>query len=323
MAQTGHFIPSERFSSGLVASLCQDRYGSIWIATDYGLNRFDGYRFEVFLHSDDNPSSICNNVVVSMLCDRQGRLWVGTNRGLDRYDEALGGFVHYQFPENIQPRISEIVQLRSDSILLVTAGYGAYLVGGDSRLLPTDAYADSANNHYFTHIFEDSKGRVWKTGYDNTVVMRSNGKFQHIQSKGEPMGIVERDGEVLIIGLRGIVSYCEGKLCDDVIDMRVIAGRDVLFSSVGTDADGNIYIGTRGSGLFRILRGSHRLERYNVSVFGTNLNTAKVWSILSDRHGNLWLGLQRKGLVVIPQRPMLFSNWSFEAQDINLGSTYL
>ena len=321
VAQTGNFIPSERFSSGLVASLCQDRYGSIWIATDYGLNRFDGYRFEVFLHSDDNPSSICNNVVVSMLCDRQGRLWVGTNRGLDRYDEALGGFVHYQFPENIQPRISEIVQLRSDSILLVTAGYGAYLVGGDSRLLPTDAYADSANNHYFTHIFEDSKGRVWKTGYDNTVVMRSNGKFQHIQSKGEPMGIVERDGEVLIIGLRGIVSYCEGKLCDDVIDMRVIAGRDVLFSSVGTDADGNIYIGTRGSGLFRILRGSHRLERYDVSVFGTNLNTAKVWSILSDRHGNLWLGLQRKGLVVIPQRPMLFSNWSFEAQDINLGST--
>ena len=291
MAQTGQFIPSERFSSSLISSMCQDRYGSLWIATDYGLNRFDGYRFEVFLHDDNNPQSICNNVAVSLLSDRQGRLWVGTNRGLDRYDEALGGFVHYPFPEAIEPRISDIVQLSNGNIVLATAGYGAYVVGDDDRLQPTEAFADSTHNQYFSHIFEDSKGRYWKTGYDNTVIMSSGGKFHHFQSKGEPNGIVERDGKVLIVGVHGIVCYCDGQLCDDLIDMSAVAGRDVLFSSVGTDAKGNIYIGTRGSGLFRIPRGSHRLERYDVSVFGTNLNTAKVWSILSDRHGNLWLGL--------------------------------
>ena len=42
--QTGHFFPSDRFSSSLIANLCQDKYGSLWIATDYGLNRFDGYQ---------------------------------------------------------------------------------------------------------------------------------------------------------------------------------------------------------------------------------------------------------------------------------------
>ena len=43
-AQTGLFLPSERFSSSLISTLCQDREGFIWVGTDYGLNRYDGER---------------------------------------------------------------------------------------------------------------------------------------------------------------------------------------------------------------------------------------------------------------------------------------
>ena len=189
--QTGHFIPSERFSSGLIADFCQDKYGSLWIATDYGLNRYDGYRFEMFLHSDDNPASICNNVAVSLLCDRDGQIWVGTNRGLDRFDEAIQGFVHYPFPENVRPRISDLLQLSDGSILVATAGYGAFIVDKEGKVTPTDDYADRNNNQYFAYIFKDSQGRFWKTGYDNTVVMKSGGKVQLLQAKGEPVGIIE------------------------------------------------------------------------------------------------------------------------------------
>ena len=90
MGQAGQFIPSDRFSSSLVSDLCQDRMGSVWVATDYGLNKFDGYRFAYYLHDDKDPSSITVNVVVTLFCDKEGRLWVGTNRGLDRFDDAPG-----------------------------------------------------------------------------------------------------------------------------------------------------------------------------------------------------------------------------------------
>ena len=56
--QTGHFFSSDRFSSSLISDLCQDHQGSVWIATDYGLNRFDGYRFQTFLHKESDPSSL-------------------------------------------------------------------------------------------------------------------------------------------------------------------------------------------------------------------------------------------------------------------------
>ena len=319
--QTGHFIPSDNFSSGLIADLTQDKYGSIWIATDYGLNRYDGYHFETFLHNDGDPYSMCNNVAVTLLCDKEGHLWVGTNRGLDRFDEATGGFIHYPFPDNILPRVTGLLQLSEDRILAVTAGYGAFIVSEDGHIEPTNDYADEANNQYFSKIFADSRGRIWKTGYDNIVVMKRDGKTQLFQSKGEPIGITERDGEVFIVGVRGIISYQNERMFDNSIDMGSVAGKDVLFSSVGKDADGNIYIGTRGHGLYRIARGSRKLEHYDIDVFGTNMGTAKVCSILSDRKGNLWVAVQRKGLVVVPQNPMQFQNWSFEAQNISLGSS--
>jgi ligand-binding sensor domain-containing protein len=132
-AQMGNFFPSDRFSSSLIADLCQDKYGYIWIATDYGLNRYDGYHFETFLHNEESPTSICNSVVVSLLLDKEGRLWVGTNRGLDRYDEAIDGFVHYPFPNGILPRVSSMLQLPDGQILVATSGYGAFLVGEDGQ----------------------------------------------------------------------------------------------------------------------------------------------------------------------------------------------
>ena len=98
LAQTGHFIPSDHFSSSLISCFSQDRQGSIWVGTDYGLNRFDGYSFETFLHDEADSTSLCSNMVVSLLCDSNGQLWVGTSRGLDRFDPVNESFVHYHFP---------------------------------------------------------------------------------------------------------------------------------------------------------------------------------------------------------------------------------
>lgn len=44
-AINGRLFSSELLASSSVTDICQDNYGSIWIATDYGLSRFDGYHF--------------------------------------------------------------------------------------------------------------------------------------------------------------------------------------------------------------------------------------------------------------------------------------
>ncbi len=320
VGQTGHFIPSEFFSSGLISSICQDRYGSIWIATDYGLNRYDGYRFQTFLHHDDDPWSLCDNTAVSLLCDRKGRLWVGTAHGLDCFDDAAEGFRHYPFPNNLRPRVSTVSELADGRIVAATAGYGAFVMGSDGKLVATREFADSAHSAYYGRVYEDAHGCTWKTGFDSDVVLRSKGRFQTVQIKGDPVGFVECSNEVIIVGTRGIVSFRGDQPSGLTFDLGELTGKDVILSAVGKDADDNIYIGTRGHGIYVMPCGSHRLERYEPNIFGANINSATAKTIFADRHGNLWIGLQRKGLAFIPQRPMQFSNWSFEAQKMSLGS---
>ena len=320
LAQTGTFISSSRFSSGLINCICQDREGSIWIATDYGLNRFDGYHFQTFLHDEADTTTVCDNGTFTLITDRDGHLWVGTTHGLDRFDHAKETFVHYPFPDGLEPRVSGILQLADGRILAATAGYGAYLVGSDGKMHATSEFADKDHSDYFSRVFEDSKGRFWKSAYDNVIVMKAGGRFHHFRTKGEPIGIVERDGDVFILGTRGMVAFSNGKMDENPIDCSVLAGKEVLFSDITKDAAGNIYLGTRGHGILRLAAGSRRLENYEANILGANLSTAKIRGLFCDRTGNLWIGLQRKGLVQILQRPMIFNSWNFELQKVNVSS---
>ena len=47
VADTGRLITPDRMSSSLITCICQDARGFIWVGTEYGLNKFDGYRFKI------------------------------------------------------------------------------------------------------------------------------------------------------------------------------------------------------------------------------------------------------------------------------------
>ena len=53
-----HFYTSEKLSSNQITQICQDKDGYIWIGTEYGLNKYDGYRFTNYLHEKGNPNTV-------------------------------------------------------------------------------------------------------------------------------------------------------------------------------------------------------------------------------------------------------------------------
>ncbi len=59
----------------MIYDILQDRDGFMWFATNDCLNRFDGYRFEVFTNDPFDPFSIAGYEVVSLLEDKQGNIW--------------------------------------------------------------------------------------------------------------------------------------------------------------------------------------------------------------------------------------------------------
>ena len=318
-AQAGRFIPSNRFSSGFINDVCQDRYGYMWVATDYGVNKFDGYRFTTFLYSADDSTSISNNLVGSLYCDSDSNLWIGTGRGLDRYDYASGKFVHYPFADGAKPRVTKITRLSDGRLLVCTSGYhGFYTLNGN-----TLAHWDEGDTslHFVNSVLTDPQGRFWQCGFGNEFSMRDRyGLHRMTSTQGFVIDFAARGDEVLVFCLHGIHSYRDGQLSVADIDMSVV-GSGVAFRRVASDRQGNIYIGTRGDGLFRLPADSRRLERVEAHSRELNLNTAKIWAIAEDRQGNIWLGCQSKGLMILPARQPQFSTWSFASQGANIGST--
>lgn len=320
--QTGQFIPSERFSSGLINDVCQDSYGYIWIATENGLNKFDGYRFTTYLSHPDDSTTLNSNIVTSLYCDKQGQLWVGTRIGLSRYDYATDHFVHYAFPSGLKPRVTPILERKNGEFLIGTSGMGLYALSGDSLLKVTDGYTTGTGNWYFNQMMEDSHGRYWKCGYGEELTMKDEaGVHQFFIQQGIVVRIVESEGDILIICLHGISRYHNGEMTKADIDQSALGGENVVICSAYQTSDGNIYIGTRGDGLYLLKKGSRKLVRVECNVIGLDLNTAKIWCMYEDRLGNLWLGCQSKGLVMIPHIQPQFSSWSFSSQGYRMSST--
>ena len=79
-------------SQCVVNCVFQDSKGFIWIGTQNGLNRFNGYDFTVFLFNPGDTCSISNNWIYAIAEDAAGDLWIGTKGGLNRYVRAENRF---------------------------------------------------------------------------------------------------------------------------------------------------------------------------------------------------------------------------------------
>jgi ligand-binding sensor domain-containing protein len=84
---------AEGLSQGMIFDLLQDRNGFLWFATKDGLNRYDGYSFQVFQNDPFDRFSIPDNEIQVLLEDSQGRIWAGTaNNGLAVLEPSNGRF---------------------------------------------------------------------------------------------------------------------------------------------------------------------------------------------------------------------------------------
>ena len=99
----------------------QDDLGFLWIGTDDGLKRYDGYRIRDYRHDPKDPNSLADSYIISLFKDRSGKLWVASGRSLDVYDPASEKFT----PFRADQRSRKDLQLASDkSIKIVPARFG-------------------------------------------------------------------------------------------------------------------------------------------------------------------------------------------------------
>lgn len=324
---TGKLYTSDRLSSSMLTTVCQDSCGYLWIGSEYGLNKFDGYNFTTYLSSKNDTTTIPNNNVSCLFVDRSGRLWIGFSKGLAQYDYKNDRFIRYNFPEGLKPRVSSMVE-NERGLLIGTAGYGLFAIRRGAAEISCETLQCEGGD-FCSRLFIDDRGYLWRAGHLPQVSRLRTGDYQTAEEArdyeltcGPAVEFLKADVHgFYIVCLYGIMryDYATGRLEKADIDMATLLG-NVSLRAAHIDSEGNMFIGSSGNGLMVVRKGSARLEQMESPDEDDILATANVNDVFEDRNHNLWISCYNKGLYQLRQGETPFSSWSLSQMDVKTGS---
>jgi ligand-binding sensor domain-containing protein len=97
-------------SYNLITDMIQDKDGLLWVSTLFGLNRYDGKRFDVFKRNRNDKNSIQQNIIYSICEDKNTNIWSATEDGLICFDKKLNAFISIIQQDTLRyPRINVLV----------------------------------------------------------------------------------------------------------------------------------------------------------------------------------------------------------------------
>ena len=85
----------EGLSTGFTLCMHQDKYGFIWIGSQYGLNLYDGYKVDIFNADQKKLNSLYNDVINGIFEEKDGSMWFCTEKGISKYNRANQTFINY------------------------------------------------------------------------------------------------------------------------------------------------------------------------------------------------------------------------------------
>jgi signal transduction histidine kinase/ligand-binding sensor domain-containing protein len=281
---------------GAPRAVTQTTDGYLWLATEFGVLRFDGVRFVAWRPPDDSRLPSTN--IVSLHGTRDGSLWVGTTRGLARWkDGALT-----RFAELADHYVSAI---QDDAEGTVWVGTSAG-VAGQAKLCAVRSatvHCDEGAGRWGRFVIAlhvDRHGALW-VGAASGLWRWWPGPPTH-QAMPYPLaeihGIADgTDGALLLALNRDIRRIIADRLDPDPL---VVNGSAVMPTALLYDRHGVLWIGTVNRGVFHVAHG--RVQQFTRN---DGLSGDYVADLFEDREGNVWVatldGLDRFHNFAIPK----------------------
>ncbi len=161
---TNDGLPSKNTTATL-----KDRRGFIWVGTENGLCRFDGYTFKTFANKAGDSSSISNNFVNAIIEDKKGKIWVATMDGLNLLDPLTETFTRFVHRDNQPNSLSNnkvwsvLCDKNGKTWIGTDDGFNQYISVSKGFVVykPNPARNNSLVGKSVNSIIEDAQGDLW------------------------------------------------------------------------------------------------------------------------------------------------------------------
>jgi ligand-binding sensor domain-containing protein/serine phosphatase RsbU (regulator of sigma subunit) len=308
-----------------VTFLYQDSTGFLWIGTQDGLNKYDGYNFQHFRNQPSDTNSISNNYIWSIDEDSDGNLWIGTNRGLNRFDRKTGVFKTYNPAGHDAANangtaVYSVFVDQADNVWFSTEEYLNVMYAGSDRM---DSWRNNGSQVsqspglMGSRIIQDSNGRIWLGTKDGLHIF-SPGKQEFITYVHEPLNnnslsdnnvraVFEDTRHNLWVGTGDGLNLYSPDISGFIrIPLGMTSSpQERKINTITEDSFGRIWLGT-DLGFFLVSENGTVIGRLSGIRSGNKeLHISSVNSIIEDHSDIIWMGTY-EGLLKIDLKKKKF-----------------
>jgi ligand-binding sensor domain-containing protein/signal transduction histidine kinase len=299
---------SAGLSQTRVSSVVQDNVGFIWFGTQYGLNRFDGYKSKTFKNEPGRPETLSCVYIRSLFVDHAGTLWVGCDRFLDRFEPLTETFSHFrvstQPSDELSTPIQRISEDRMGTIWLAT-DKGLYkfdpATGRTTRYVHAPEAPASIADNRVNMAEEDREGRLWVSSgggleeFDRSrgeVVRRAPVRNEVTWFREDESGVFWMAEYGSPCGLASWNPRTQTVRCHSIRNKLQGNPSNIVVSEILEDRNGTLWFSSTG-GLLKLDRARNTIVRYhNNPLDSESMESDSLIFLYQDHEGNIWTCFQ-------------------------------
>lgn len=262
-----------------VQTITQDKEGFIWLGTQEGLHRFDGYQFLSFHHDASEKNSLSSNVISRVLIDHANQLWVATRGGgLNIYQDISQDFRRVDSKNTA-------LKLTNDNVnALIEDKNNNLWVGTDNGL---NIIFKNGNEWSIKQIFHE---------LDNSQSLANNSVEAILETTDGNIWVGTNGGGISVFNSQGGFIK-QIKLARKTNDVAL----EKLVTALYQDSHGYVWIGTSENGLIKYNPSSKAIVHYRYGDDDDkSISSNTIEEIYQDSKQLIWIATDKGALIYEP-----------------------
>ncbi|WP_196139885.1 two-component regulator propeller domain-containing protein [Aliikangiella sp. G2MR2-5] len=306
---------------GIVTALAQDKQGFVWIGSQKGLVRYDGYRFRLFKNNKDNLNSIGGEFISALWPSPDGRLWIGTRHdGVSIYDpktESFSRLTHKENHSGLSDNYISAVTGNKEHVWIATHRGLNKLDLSSNKItqfaagISQGSSAINIKNSILTinNLLLDKNNQLWLAAADGLYLFNDKtNSIEKFQDSNQILSETRFDIRNLFQDRKGRIWFGTFKNGIGLIDQKnttirlfnngIPYSNNAMVRSIVQPTHDEIWVGTYSIGIFVFDSETLRLKKryqHDISV-PSSLNSDSIGAMLVDNSNLVWLGTWGNGL---------------------------